>query len=73
VCYNKIAEKNLFHAPALTLADYNKTSPRSEKSSEIDPKVSKNLNRAEYIENLLGLYGAGATNLQYFCSGKKIV
>lgn len=36
-------------------------------------KMSKILNRAEKFEKLLADYGAGVTNLQYFCALKKIV
>ena len=43
------------------------------KSSVFGAKVSKILNRAVEIKKMLGCYGAGVTNLQYFCGGKKIV
>ena len=47
----------------------------AEKLSVLEPKVSKNLNWAVDIENLLGYYDACVTYLQYFCTRevKKIV
>ena len=47
----------------------------AEKSSVLELKVSKNLNWAVDIENLLGYYDACVTYLQYFCTRevKKIV
>ena len=42
-----------------------------EKSTFFEPKVSKNLNWAILIKNLLGFNDAGVTNLQYFCGHER--
>ncbi len=58
---------------AEALMDYRYMAEVGEKSSVFGPKVSKNLNWAEYIVNLIGFYSVCVTKLQYFCGGKKIV
>jgi len=47
----------------MALIDCNLLGAVSKKSSLLGPKVSKILNRAQYIEKLLGFYGVGVINL----------